>query len=137
MLLIATEGCWIENIMIKLLHVDDNDDILEIVKMAFEISGDIEVIQCISGHDALRVANEFIPDLFLLDVMMPGMSGPQTLEKLREIPSLENVPVIFMTARVSTIDQDFFGLGVIDVISKPFDPLTLSARIKSALNTLP
>ena len=123
--------------MIKLLHVDDNDDILEIAKMAFEISDDIEVIQCISGHDALRVANEFIPDLFLLDVMMPGMSGPQTLEKLREIPSLENVPVIFMTARLSTIDQDFFGLGVIDVISKPFDPLTLSARIKSALNTLP
>ena len=123
--------------MIKLLHVDDNDDILEIAKMAFEISDDIEVIQCISGHDALRVAYEFIPDLFLLDVIMPGMSGPQTLEKLREIPSLENVPVIFMTARVSTIDQDFFGLGVIDVISKPFDPLTLSARIKSALNTLP
>ena len=122
--------------MIKLLHVDDNDDILEIAKMAFEISDDIEVIQCISGHDALRVANEFIPDLFLLDVMMPGMSGPQTLEKLREIPSLENVPVIFMTARVSTIDQDFFGLGVIDVISKPFDPLTLSAQIKSALNNL-
>ena len=123
--------------MIKLLHVDDNDDILEIAKMAFEISDDIEVIQCISGHDALRVAYEFIPDLFLLDVIMPGMSGPQTLEKLREIPSLENVPVIFMTARVSTIDQDFLGLGVIDVISKPFDPLTLSARIKSALNTLP
>lgn len=123
--------------MIKLLHVDDDEDILEIAKMALEISGDIEVVQCTSGHDALWKANEFIPDVFLLDIMMPSMTGPQTLEKLRERPSLKNVPVIFMTARVSTADQDLFDLGAIDVISKPFDPLTLSAQIKSALNTLP
>lgn len=123
--------------MIKLLHVDDDEDILEIAKMALEISGDIEVVQCTSGHDALRKANEFIPDVFLLDVMMPGMTGPQTLEKLRERPSLKNVPVIFMTARMRTSHQEeLFDLGAIDVISKPFDPLTLSAQIKSAMNTL-
>lgn len=70
--------------------------------------------------------------------MMPGMTGPQTLEKLREMPGLKNVPVIFMTARVSTTDKkELFDLGAIDVISKPFDPLTLSAQIKSALNALP
>lgn len=124
--------------MIKLLHVDDDADILEIAKMAFEIAGDIDGFQCISGYDALREVNEFIPDVFLLDVMMPGMTGPQTLEKLREMPGLKNVPVIFMTARVSTTDKkELFDLGAIDVISKPFDPLTLSAQIKSALNALP
>ena len=124
--------------MIKLLHVDDDEDILEIAKMALEISGDIEVVQCTSGHDALWKANEFIPDVFLLDVMMPDMTGPQTLEKFRERPSLKNVPVIFMTARASTANQkELFDLGAIDVISKPFDPLTLSTQIKSALNTLP
>jgi CheY-like chemotaxis protein len=123
--------------MIKLLHIDDDEDILEISKMALEISGDIEVVQCPSGHDALWKVNEFIPDVFLLDVMMPDMTGLQTLEKLRERPSLKNVPVIFMTARVGPVNQDLFDLGAIDVISKPFDPLTLSAQIKSALNNLP
>ena len=122
--------------MIKLLQIDDDEDILEITKMALEASGDIEVVQCISGHDALWKTNEFIPDVFLLDVMMPGMTGPQTLEKLRERPSLKNVPVIFMTARASTTNQDLFNLGAIDVISKPFDPVALSAQIKSALNNL-
>ena len=123
--------------MIKLLHIDDDEDILEISKMALEISGDIEVVQCPSGHDALWKVNEFIRDVFLLDVMMPDMTGLQTLEKLRERPSLKNVPVIFMTARVGPVNQDLFDLGAIDVISKPFDPLTLSAQIKSALNNLP
>ncbi len=66
--------------MIKLLHIDDDEDILEISKMALEISGDIEVVQCPSGHDALWKVNEFIPDVFLLDVMMPEMTGLQTLE---------------------------------------------------------
>ena len=122
--------------MIKLLQIDDDEDILEITKMALEASGDIEVVQCISGHDALWKTNEFIPDVFLLDVMMPDMTGPQTLEKLRERPSLKNVPVIFMTARASTMDQNLFNQGAVDVIRKPFDPLTLSAQIKSALNNL-
>ena len=122
--------------MIKLLHVDDDEDILELAKMALEISGDIEVVQCPSGHDALWKVNEFIPDVFLLDVMMPDMTGPQTLEKLRERPSLKNVPVISMTARASTTNQDLFNLGAIDVVDKPFDPIALSVRIKSALNNL-
>jgi DNA-binding response OmpR family regulator len=123
--------------MMRLLHVDDDDDILEISRIALEISGDIELVQCASGEEAIRKVNDFIPDVFLLDVMMPVMSGPQTLEKLRERLGLENVPAIFMTARTSTADKkQLFDLGAIDVISKPFDPLTLSAQIKSALNAL-
>ncbi len=123
--------------MIKVLHVDDDEDILEIAMMSLELSGDIEVLRCSSGEEALRKAHEFNPDLFLLDVMMPGMTGPQTLEKLRERPDLKNVPIIFMTARVSAATQEeLFKLGAIDVIGKPFDPLMLSARIKSALNAL-
>lgn len=136
MLLVAADGTIIGAIMIKLLHVDDDEVILEIAKMALEISDDIKVVQCISGQDALRKVNEFIPDVFLLDVMMPGMTGQQTLEKLRERPSLKNVPVIFMTARASATNQDLFNLGAIDVIDKPFDPMALSVRIKSALNNL-
>lgn len=120
--------------MINLLHVDDDVDILEITKMALDISGDFEVAQCTSGYEALQKINEFTPAVFLLDVMMPNMTGPQTLEKLRVISGLRDVPAIFMTARVSTENQrDLFDLGAIDVIGKPFDPLTLHERIKSAL----
>lgn len=123
--------------MINLLHVDDDLDILEITKMALELSGDFKVVQCTSGYEALQKVNEFAPNVFLLDVMMPSMTGPQTLEKLREIPELEDVPTIFMTARVSTENQrDLFDLGAIDVIGKPFDPLTLSERIKTALKNI-
>ncbi len=98
--------------MIKLLHVDDDADILEIARMSLELSGDIEVVQCASGEDALRTVKEFTPDVFLLDVMMPGMSGPQVLEKMREMPGLKNVPAIFMTARANSAEQqELFDLG--------------------------
>lgn len=120
--------------MIKLLHVDDDPDILEIAKIALEYLGDFEVVQCASGEDALRKVENFIPDVFLLDVMMPNMTGPETLKKLQEIPGLQNVPAIFMTASASSADQrELLDLGAKKVISKPFDPMGLSQLIKSAL----
>ncbi len=120
--------------MIKLLHVDDDVDILEIARMSLELSGDIEVVQCASGEAALRTVKEFTPDVFLLDVMMPGLSGPQVLEKMREMPGLKNVPAIFMTARATGVEQqELFDLGAKKVISKPFDPMTLSEQIKTVL----
>ena len=83
--------------MLKLLHVDDDADILELAKMSLELMDDIEVVDCVSGEEALTTVEEFKPDVFLLDMMMPGMSGPEALEKLRQVPGLEAVPAIFMT----------------------------------------
>ena len=85
--------------MIKLLHVEDDADIREIAKMSLELSGDFVVEQCDCGEQALEKTLDYIPDVFLLDMMMPGMTGRQTLEKLRENPDFANVPAIFMTAR--------------------------------------
>jgi len=69
--------------------------------MTLELSDDFRVVSCSSGKDALLAVERFIPDVFLLDVMMPGWTGPETLEKLWEMPNLKKVPAVFMTARVS------------------------------------
>tara|TARA_Y100001951_G_scaffold101290_1_gene105954 strand:+ start:192 stop:602 length:411 start_codon:yes stop_codon:yes gene_type:complete len=121
--------------MLKLLHVDDDADILELAKMSLELMDDIEVVDCVSGEEALTTVEEFKPDVFLLDMMMPGMSGPEALEKLRQVPGLEAVPAIFMTARVGVgAWTELFDLGVAEVIAKPFDPMTLGAQIKAVLH---
>ncbi|MDP9196066.1 MAG: response regulator [Pseudomonadota bacterium] len=88
-------------------------------------SGDTTVSTGVSADGVLS-------QLILLDVIMPGMNGPETLKKLREIPAKAHTPVIFMTATVQTTEiREYMSLGAIDVISRPFDPMTLAARISS------
>ncbi|MFD2740263.1 response regulator [Sulfitobacter aestuarii] len=120
--------------MIKLLHVEDDADIREIAKMALEISGDFEVMQCVSGQDALDAAEAFAPDVMVLDMMMPGMTGKETLTRLREVAALKDVPAIFMTARAQHAElEELRAMGAADVISKPFDPMSLGDQIKAAM----
>ena len=120
--------------MIKLLHVEDDADIREIAKMSLELSGDFVVEQCDCGEQALEKTLDYIPDDFLLDMMMPGMTGRQTLEKLRENPDFANVPAIFMTARAQPNElEELRGIGATEVISKPFDPMSLADQIKAAI----
>jgi len=116
----------------KILYVEDEPDIQMIARVALENVGGFELLVCSSGAEAVEKAASFNPDLFLLDVMMPGMDGPTTLQELRKIPSLEKTPVMFMTAKVQPQEIAFFkSLGVIDVIAKPFDPMTLGEQIKT------
>ena len=120
--------------MIRLLHVEDDADIREIALMSLELSGEFEVLQCVSGEDALAQASGFAPDVILLDMMMPGMTGRQTLEKMRADPTLAAVPAIFMTARAQHAEiAELLESGAADVISKPFDPLSLPDQIKQVL----
>ncbi|MDF1726476.1 MAG: response regulator [Sulfitobacter sp.] len=120
--------------MIKLLHVEDDADIREIAQMSLEMSGDFEIVQCESGEKALATVADYTPDVFLLDMMMPGMTGRQTLEKMREMPHLKNVPAIFMTARAQQSEQDELRqIGASEVISKPFDPMSLADQIKEIM----
>lgn len=120
--------------MIKLLHVEDDADIREIAKMALELSGEFDVVQCDCGEAALRCVQDFVPDVLLLDMMMPGMTGRETLEKMRENPAFAGIPAIFMTARAQPTELDELrGIGATDVISKPFDPMMLPEQIKAAI----
>lgn len=115
----------------RILYVEDQADIRAVTEVALEKVGGFELQVCSGGEEALALAIDFAPDLFLLDVMMPGMDGPSTLQALWKLPGLENVPVIFMTAKVQTNEvAEYMAMGAIDVIFKPFDPMTLSNEIR-------
>lgn len=120
--------------MINLLHVEDDADIREIALMALGLSDDFAVIQCESGDEALSEVQNTTPDVILLDMMMPGMTGLQTLEHMRKMPHLAEVPVIFMTARTQQSDIDALrALPHVEMISKPFDPMALADQITAAM----
>ncbi len=122
----------------KILYVEDEPDIQMIARVALENVGGFELLVCSSGAEAVEKAASFNPDLFLLDVMMPGMDGPTTLEELRKIPQLAKTPVMFMTAKVQPQEVEFLkSLNVADVIAKPFDPMALAKNIRNSWeNTL-
>lgn len=115
----------------KILYVEDEPDIRTIAQVALEDIGGFTVKYCGSGREALEQAESFVPDLLLLDVMMPGMDGPATLQALRKMPKLVNTPAIFMTAKAQTAEIEEYGkLGVLDVIVKPFDPMRLAETLQ-------
>ena len=119
---------------LRVLHIDDESDVREVVEMSLNLDPEFAVRGCASGKDGLAAAAEWRPDLILLDVMMPDMDGPTTLEHLRENPQTANIPLVFMTARVQTHELAHFNsLGAVGVISKPFDPMTLAASVRSRM----
>ncbi len=115
----------------KILYVDDDRDIQLVTKFALEELGGLTVEACTSGPEALQRVTEFEPQLIILDVMMPGMDGPTTLMELRRLATTAKTPAVFMTAKVQTQEiADYKDLGAIDVITKPFDPMTLPDQVK-------
>jgi CheY-like chemotaxis protein len=119
---------------IRILHVDDEPDIREVVDLSLALNPDFEVRACSSGAEAITAAAEWLPALILLDVMMPGMDGPATLVELHKGPKTSDIPVVFMTARAQAREvEHFISLGAQGVISKPFDPMTLADEVRSHL----
>ncbi|MBK0392363.1 response regulator [Ramlibacter algicola] len=115
----------------KVLYVEDDGDIRTIALLALETVGGLQVRACASGAEAVQAAPAFAPQLLLLDVMMPGMDGPTTLARLRELPATASVPVVFMTAKVQASEvEQYRALGAIGVITKPFDPMTLARQVQ-------
>lgn len=115
---------------LRILYVEDEPDIRTIAHMSMTSLGGFEVMPCASGSEALQQAAAFQPELLILDVMMPGMNGPATLELLRGLPECAATPVIFMTAKVQPGEvQEYLDLGALGVIAKPFDAIALSDEI--------
>ncbi len=115
----------------RILHVEDDPSIQAITKLALEAIGGFEVLSCGSGNEALELVQGFAPDFILLDVMMPGMDGPQTLKQLTELIDLSRIPVAFMTAKVQVQEVELYRqLGASDVIFKPFDPMQLATQVR-------
>jgi CheY-like chemotaxis protein len=119
---------------LRILHVDDEPDLREVVGLSLGLDPAFSVRSCDSGQDALATAADWLPDMILCDVMMPVMDGPATLVRLRECPQTVNTPVVFMTARAQTREIEHFkSLGAIGVIAKPFDPMTLADSVRCHL----
>ncbi len=115
----------------RITYVEDEPHIREIVQLALEELGGFKLQCCESGMQALDTAPQFHPDLVLLDVMMPGMNGIQTFRSLKQIPEFADTPIIFVTAKAQKHEiQQYKSLGAIEVIPKPFDPVTLPSEIR-------
>lgn len=116
----------------KIMYVEDDPDIRQIVEISLEKIGGFQVTTCGSGKEALQLAQEFFPDLVLLDIMMPDMDGPSVLINLHNIPELTSIPAIFITAKTRKNEINCLKeqKGVLGVITKPFDPITLPEILK-------
>jgi two-component system OmpR family response regulator len=115
----------------QILYAEDESDIREIAKIALEDIGGFNVKYCANGNEVIQMAKHFKPDLLLLDVMMPEMDGPMTLQEVRKLSGFETIPVVFMTAKIQANEiVQYKSMGAIDVISKPFDPMKLSDTLR-------
>lgn len=117
--------------MHKVLVVDDEESIVELLKYNLEKSG-YEVRTALDGTKAVEIAKKFLPDLVLLDIMMPKMDGVETCRLLRDIPELQKTFVIFLTARSEEYSEvAAFDVGADDYITKPIKPRALMSRINA------
>lgn len=118
-------------ILNRITYVEDEPDIRAIVELALTKIGGFTLDICINGAEAIERTPEFMPDLILLDVMMPGIDGTEVLKQLQKNPETAQTPVIFMTAKAQRHEVEAYkAMGAIDVIPKPFDPLMLSSNIR-------
>ncbi len=118
----------------NILVVDDEQDVRSLAVMSLERIGGHHVTSASSGADCLVALEGELPDVVVLDVMMPSMDGPATLEAIRSDRHAHAVPVVFLTAGVVDSDLDRLrAMPVTGVLRKPFDPLTLPAELAQLL----
>jgi len=117
----------------KILVVDDNTAIVEVLNQFLELHG-FEVKGAYRGDNGLALARDFIPDLILLDVLMPGMTGHEVCTSLKQDDKLKEIPVIFVTVEGKEEDINLrYSLGAVDYVLKPFNLLDLHKRIMFVL----
>ena len=117
--------------MKKIMVVDDEDSLRELAKAIFTDAG-FEVLEAASGQECLEMLKTEKPDLILMDMMMPGMSGRETVENIRKNPKTKGIRIIFLTvARFSETGKETLDkLKVLDYITKPFDNDDLVNKVK-------
>lgn len=122
----------------RVLVIDDDPDIRHITRVALSRMGGMEVTEAGGALEGLRLAEQELPEAILLDVMMPGLDGTAVLRMLRENPKTASIPVVFLTARLSEMDEGRMAvLGAQGLVKKPFDPTTLAARLRELVDGVP
>ncbi len=117
----------------RIMIVDDEEDIRGSVGQIFEISG-YEVIKAEDGNDCLNKLERAIPDLVILDIMMPGMNGWDVAARIKENSKWSKIPIVFLTAKVDEMSIGMGGLASREYIVKPFDIIKLKERVEEILN---
>ncbi|NHN27033.1 response regulator transcription factor [Flavobacterium jejuense] len=121
---------------IKILLVDDEPDILEIVGYNLSQEG-YQIVTATNGKEAITKAKKELPQLIIMDVMMPEMDGIEACENIRKFPELENTIITFLTARSEDYSQVAgFDAGADDYIAKPIKPKILVSKVKALLRRL-
>jgi two-component system, OmpR family, response regulator len=116
------------------LLVDDEPDLRRLAEVSLAKVGGFQVIACDGGEAALQEARAQAPAVVLLDVQMPGLDGPQTLARLRALPGMAAVPVLFLTATQDPLELSRLrGLDAQGIVHKPFDPFALPGLVRAAL----
>ena len=117
----------------KVMVIDDEPDIVKLVKISLEMAN-FEVIEAFSGKEALEKTQKVIPDIFLLDIMMPEMNGYEVCQRLKSQDRTRNVPVVMLTAKGQKGDvEQGLKVGADEYIIKPFDPYELGEQIHEIL----
>ena len=120
----------------KIMIVDDNPDVIFSVKSGLEsISEEYQIIGAGSGKECLELLETETPDLILLDIMMPDMSGWKTFDKIKENEAWRGIPIVFLTARTDRVAKNAGGFLGEDYIEKPFEITDLKLRIDRILKT--
>ncbi|MBN2065690.1 MAG: response regulator [Candidatus Thermoplasmatota archaeon] len=119
----------------KIMVVDDEPDVTYTIELNLKMfDKDYEITRVSSGEQCLELLkNGESPDLILLDIMMPGMSGEETYEKIRENPSWKGIPVVFLTAKVDEFSGEHTTHLGEEYIEKPYDPTELRDRLQKIL----
>ena len=119
--------------MAKILVAEDERDIRDLITFTLRFAG-YEVIPVSNGEEALALTRQEMPDLVLLDVRMPRMTGYEVCEKIKSDPEIEHIPVMFLSAKGQEAEiQAGLEAGAIEYLLKPFAPDQLTARVQEAL----
>ena len=115
----------------RILHIEDDPEILKITGMALELLGGFCLEQFESGEAGIAAIERFGPQLVVSDVQMPGLTGPETLQEMRKISGYEDIPAVYLTAQLMNNGEGLLShprdLGI---VGKPFDPATLATELK-------
>ena len=121
--------------MIHILIIDDEDDIRDVAQVALETVGGWRVSTASNGSDGLAQLQLQMPDAVLLDVMLPDVDGIEVFKQIQQNPQTQHLPVLLMTAKTQTTDQQrFLKLGVTGIITKPFKAMLLAEQITKILD---
>ncbi len=116
----------------EVLIVEDTEENIDI--LVDTLSDEYNISVAIDGQTALESVEEFLPDIILLDVMMPGINGYEVCERLKANPRTQHIPILFLTALSRDVDESKgLGLGAVDYITKPFNPALVKSRVRNHL----